>query len=102
MIEITLDTFESEVKNASGVVLVDFWAGWCGPCRSQLAILSEYSSSRPDVKIAKVNVDDEPALAQMFEVMSIPTLVFYKNGELKKKVVGVHNQSALDNIINSL
>lgn len=99
---ITLENFETEVKNTTGVVLVDFWAGWCGPCRTQLAILSNFESMYPEVKIAKVNVDEQPVLAQMFEVMTIPTLVFYKDGEIKKKVVGVHNQSALEEIINSL
>ena len=99
---ITLENFESEVKNTSGVVLVDFWAGWCGPCRTQLAILANFESVHPEVKIAKINVDEQPVLAQMFEVMTIPTLVFYKDGQPKKKVVGVHNISALEEIINSL
>lgn len=99
---ITLENFETEVKNTNGIVLVDFWAGWCGPCRTQLAILSNFESMHPEVKIAKVNVDEQPVLAQMFEVMTIPTLVFYKDGEPKKKVVGVHNITALEEIINSL
>ena len=99
---ITLENFETEVKNTNGIVLVDFWAGWCGPCRTQLAILANFESMHPEVKIAKVNVDEQPVLAQMFEVMTIPTLVFYKDGEPKKKVVGVHNQNALEEIINSL
>lgn len=100
--DITMTNFETEVKNAKGIVLVDFWAAWCGPCRMQSAVLAEFEADHPDIKIAKVNVDNEPVLAQMFEVMSIPTLVFYKDGEPVKKVVGVHNVDALEEIIESL
>lgn len=100
--DITINNFETEVKNFNGIVLVDFWAGWCGPCKIQMAILDEFAKISPDVKIAKVNVDNEPALAQAFDVMSIPTLVFYKNGELVKKVVGVHTVDSLQEIVSSL
>lgn len=99
---ITINNFEKEVKNAKGIVLVDFWASWCGPCRMQSAILNELAQAKPEVKIAKINVDEEPVLAQTFDVMSIPTLVFYKDGEPRKKVVGVHSQEALEEIINAL
>ena len=68
----------------------------------QGAILNELAQARPEVKIAKINVDNEPVLAQTFDVMSIPTLVFYKDGEPIKKVVGVHNIDALEEIINTL
>jgi thioredoxin 1 len=100
--DITINNFEEEVKNAKGIVVVDFWAGWCGPCRMQGAILNELAQVKPEVKIAKINVDNEPVLAQTFDVMSIPTLVFYKDGEPIKKVVGVHNIDALVEIINTL
>ena len=100
--DITINNFEEEVKDAKGIVLVDFWASWCGPCRMQGAILNELAQVKPEVKIAKINVDNEPVLAQTFDVMSIPTLVFYKDGEPIKKVVGVHNIDALEEIINTL
>ena len=100
--DITINNFEEEVKNAKGIVVVDFWAGSCGPCRMQGAILNELAQVKPEVKIAKINVDNEPVLAQTFDVMSIPTLVFYKDGEPIKKVVGVHNIDALEEIINTL
>lgn len=100
--DITINNFDAEVKNTKGIVLVDFWASWCGPCRMQSAILEQFSADNPNVKIAKVNVDNEPVLAQTFEVMSIPTLVFYKDGVPVKKVVGVHNADALEEIISSL
>ena len=100
--DITINNFEEEVKNAKGIVVVDIWAGWCGPCRMQGAILNELAQVKPEVKIAKINVDNEPVLAQTFDVMSIPTLVFYKDGEPIKKVVGVHNIDALEEINNTL
>ena len=89
-------SFESDVVNSSQPVLVDFWAEWCGPCKMIAPILEELAVEQDGVfKVAKVNVDDAPGLAQRFEVMSIPTLILFKNGEPTKRVVGAKGKDAL-------
>ena len=72
--------FQTEVINSDKPVLLDFWASWCGPCRMVAPILEEIAAERPDIKVGKVNVDEQPELAGQFGVMSIPTLVVMKNG----------------------
>ncbi len=88
-IVITKENFDSEVLKAEGTVLVDFWATWCGPCRMLSPIVDEVASERPDVKVGKINVDEQPELAQQFGIMSIPTLLVFKNGEKVQKSVGL-------------
>ena len=88
-IVITKENFDSEVLKAEGTVLVDFWATWCGPCRMLSPIVDEVASERPDVKVGKINVDEQPELAQQFGIMSIPTLLVFKNGEKVQESVGV-------------
>ena len=88
-IVITKENFDSEVLKAEGTVLVDFWASWCGPCRMLSPILDEVASERPDVKVGKINVDEQPELAQQFGIMSIPTLLVFKNGEKVQESVGL-------------
>ena len=91
---LTKDNFDS--VTSSGLVLVDFWATWCGPCRMQAPILDELDEQLGDkVKICKLNVDDEPAIAQRFGVFSIPTLMVFRNGEMISKEVGVHTVEQL-------
>ena len=91
---LTKDNFDS--ITSSGLVLVDFWATWCGPCRMQAPILEELDEQLGDkVKICKLDVDDEPAIAQRFGVMSIPTLMVFRNGEMISKEVGVHTVEQL-------
>jgi thioredoxin 1 len=97
MVELTIDNFEKEVKE--GTVIIDFWAPWCGPCRIQGPILERLAEELPDVKVAKVNVDNEPVLAQAFNVMSIPTLVFYRDGKQFNKVIGLHDLDSLKEIL---
>ena len=88
-IVITKENFDSEVLKAEGTVLVDFWATWCGPCRMLSPIVDEVASEHPDVKVGKVNVDEQPELAQQFGIMSIPTLLVFKNGEKVQESVGL-------------
>lgn len=84
----TKETFSQEVLHSSEPVLVDFWAVWCSPCRMMGATLEEFSSLHPDQKIVKINVDEEPSLAQTYRVMSIPTLLLFKNGEPVDQKIG--------------
>ena len=86
---ITKDNFDAEVLKAEGTVLIDFWASWCGPCRMLSPIVDEVAEAHPDLKVGKINIDEEPALAERFSVMSIPTLMVFRNGEKIKDSVGV-------------
>ena len=90
------NNFSGDVLTGDKPVLVDFWAEWCGPCKMIAPILEEIAVENAGVfKVAKVNVDDAPGLAQKFEVMSIPTLILFKNGEPTKRVVGAKGKEAL-------
>jgi len=88
-ITITKDNFATEVEQASGTVLLDFWASWCGPCRMLSPILDQLAEERSDIKLGKINVDEQPELAQRFDVMSIPTLIVYKDGKQVNEAVGL-------------
>lgn len=99
---ITDETFEQET--AQGLVLVDFWASWCGPCLMQAPILDQLSQEydEDELKIVKINVDDDPKIAQSFGIMSIPTLIFKKDGQVVKQVAGVHTKDQIKAIIAEL
>lgn len=97
MQELNKQTFSEAV--ASGKVLVDFWAPWCGPCRAQTPILETLAASDPSVKIAKVNVDDNEELAIEYGVRSIPTLIVFEDGAPKAKAVGTQSLSELKSLL---
>ena len=94
--------FDSEVLKAAGPVVVDFWAQWCGPCRSIAPALEEISGSLGDkVKIVKLNVDENPRTAQKYGIMSIPTLMIFKNGELASRQIGASPKAKIVQWINT-
>ena len=94
-LHITNSNFQEEVMNATKPVLLDFWAPWCGPCRMVGPILDEIAGERSDIKVAKVNVDEQPELAGQFGVMSIPTLVVMKDGKVVQQAVGVRPKAQI-------
>ena len=97
---ITNENFKREVLESDKPVLVDFWAPWCGPCRMLGPVVSELAEEHPEIKIGKVNVDDEPDLAQQFGVMSIPFVATFINGQLHKSSVGVQPKEALLSLLD--
>lgn len=88
VITITKENFQSEVVQSDKSVLLDFWATWCGPCRMVSPIVDQIADERSDIKVGKINVDEQPELAQQFRIISIPTLVVMKDGQIANKAVG--------------
>ena len=86
---ITKDNFENEIVKADKPVLVDFWASWCGPCRMLSPTIDEIAEEHPEIKVCKINIDEEAELAIRHGVMSVPTLMLFKNGEIAQTAVGV-------------
>lgn len=100
-IKVTMDNFDSEVMNADIPVLVDFWASWCGPCKMLGPVIAELAEELAGkVKVAKINVDDEPGLAARYGIASIPTVILFKNGEIAAKSIGFKDKAALMAMIN--
>ncbi len=95
VIHINQNNFSSEVLQSDQPVLLDFWASWCGPCRTVSPILDEIAAERSDIKVGKINVDEQPELAAQFGVMSIPTLVVMKNGRVVNQAVGARPKAQI-------
>ena len=102
VLTITKDNFEQEVLQSDKPVLLDFWASWCGPCRMVSPIVDEIAEERADIKVGKINVDDEGELAERYHVMNIPTLIIFKNGEEKERMVGVQSKDLLESKLKAL
>ena len=94
-LKITKDNFQAEVLEAKETVLVDFWASWCGPCKMIGPIIDQIADERSDVKVCKINVDDEQELAMQFKVMSIPTLMVFKDGKVVNQSLGAKPKAAI-------
>ena len=95
VININKNNFQDEVMHSDKPVLLDFWASWCGPCRMVSPIVDEIAAERSDIKVGKINVDEQPELAARFGVMSIPTLVVMKNGKVINQAVGARPKAQI-------
>ncbi|MBQ8133587.1 MAG: thioredoxin [Clostridia bacterium] len=98
-VEITIQNFEEEVLKSDQPVLIDFWAAWCGPCRMLSPVVDEVAEENPQIKVGKVNVDEQNELAAKFGIMSIPTLLFFKDGKNIDSSLGVVPKSAIEKMI---
>ena len=96
---ITSENFAEEVLQAKGTVLLDFWAEWCGPCRALGPIIEEVAADHPEVKVGKVNVDEQQALAQQFGIMSSPTLVVFKDGKKVNEALGLMPKAQVESLL---
>ena len=94
--EVTDSNFQAEVLEADTPVLVDFWAPWCGPCRVVGPILEEIASEKPDLKVVKLNTDENPQVAGNFQILSIPTMILFKNGAEAKRITGAYPKRKLE------
>ena len=94
-ININKNNFQNEIMDSEKTVLLDFWAPWCAPCRMVVPVIEEIAGERPDIKVGKINVDEQPELASKFSIMSIPTLVVMKNRKIVQQVSGAKPRNAI-------
>lgn len=102
IVKVDIGSFENEILNHSGIVLVDFWAEWCGPCKIQLPILEEISDELSNVKVCKINVDENSDLAIKYGIRSIPTMMIFKNGIKVEQIIGIKPKKELSGKLKSL
>ena len=102
VVNISSETFENEVIGSDKTVLVDFFANWCAPCRAMSSVVDEIAEEHPEIKVCKVNVDEQPQLAARFSVESIPTMIVFKNGKAVNSSVGsLPKRALLENVLNA-
>ncbi|MGB5127688.1 MAG: thioredoxin [Blautia wexlerae] len=94
-ININKNNFQNEIMDSEKTVLLDFGAPWCAPCRMVVPVIEEIAGERPDIKVGKINVDEQPELASKFSIMSIPTLVVMKNGKIVQQISGARPKNAI-------
>jgi thioredoxin 1 len=99
--DVTDNNFQAEVLESDKPVLVDFWAAWCGPCRVVAPVLEEIASERDDLRIVKLDVDANQQTAANYEVLSIPTMILFKNGQVAKKIIGAYPKKRLESELES-
>jgi thioredoxin 1 len=99
--DVTDNNFQAEVLESEKPVLVDFWAAWCGPCRVVAPVLEEIASERDDLRIVKLDVDANQQTAANYEVLSIPTMILFKNGQVAKKIIGAYPKKRLESELES-
>ena len=99
-IQVSKENFQEIVLNAEKKVLLDFWAPWCGPCRMVLPVVEEITEERDDIIVGKVNVDEQPELANKYGVMTIPTLIVFENGQEQQRSVGAKNKKAILSMVD--
>lgn len=102
MINLTNENFEKEVISSKKTILVDFWASWCGPCQMIAPIVEEISNELSErIEVGKINVDEQPEIAIKYDVMSIPTLILFKDGKVVNTIIGYHSKEEILDFINS-
>ena len=99
--EVTASRWE-ELLAGDGLVVVDFWASWCGPCRMMSPILQDFSEEHPEIMVAKVNVDSEPELAMKYKIMNIPSILFFRGGDIVKRQIGAVSKGKLEEILRGI